>query len=135
MNELNLSCDSFLFLATLYDTKFLDIFIILIDFREFISSLSVTTRGSLEEKLQWAFHIYDIDGDGYITQNELFSIVKAVQKMAGALDETKITKSKMVNIFDKMDTNQDSKLSLEEFIVGAKDDETLVHMLQAYTQK
>jgi len=106
-----------------------------IDFREFISSLSVTTRGTLEEKLQWAFHIYDIDGDGFITQNELFSIVKAVQKMVGAIDDASITKTKMTKIFNKMDKNHDSQLSLEEFITGAKEDETLVYMLQAYTPK
>ena len=30
--------------------------------------LSVLARGTLHEKLQWAFHLYDINGDGIITK-------------------------------------------------------------------
>jgi len=106
-----------------------------IDFREFICSLSVTTRGSIEEKLEWAFNIYDIDGNGYISQSEMISIVKAVQRMVGAIQDNRLSKTNVLKIFDKMDKNQDGLLSIQEFISGAREDETFVHMLQAYTPK
>ena len=48
-----------------------------ISFLEFVQGLNSLSAGSTnEEKLRFAFQIYDINNDGYISNGELFQVLK-----------------------------------------------------------
>ncbi|MFN9899420.1 MAG: EF-hand domain-containing protein [bacterium] len=48
-----------------------------ISFLEFVQGLNSLSAGSSqEEKLRFAFQIYDINNDGYISNGELFTVLK-----------------------------------------------------------
>ncbi|SCZ90208.1 BZ3500_MvSof-1268-A1-R1_Chr1-3g01840 [Microbotryum saponariae] len=107
-----------------------------IDFREFICALSITSRGQLDEKLQWAFQLYDINSDGTITYDEMLKIVTAIYDMTGEMvklppDEDTPTK-RVDKIFRLMDLNHDHQLTFEEFKEGSKKDPTIVQALSLY---
>lgn len=41
------------------------------------------TRGSVDEQLRWIFTLYDINGDGIITRDELNRIVSSIHDLMG----------------------------------------------------
>lgn len=45
--------------------------------------LSILSRGTMDEKLQWTFQLYDINGDGFITRDEMTDIVTAIYELMG----------------------------------------------------
>lgn len=53
-----------------------------VDFYEFISAITVfvrhTTAQSQLKKYQFTFKVYDVDGDGFISNSDLFFVLKAM---------------------------------------------------------
>ena len=105
-----------------------------VDFREFMWSMSVTSRGDPQQRLEWAFSMYDLDGDGYITRKEMLEIVTSIHRMVGNNKEVfkdNTTPEERVNqIFAQMDKDRDGKLSKQEFIDGAKNDNSVSQLLR-----
>ena len=84
-----------------------------VDFQEFVSGLSAfSSKGNKEEKLHFAFKVYDIDRDGYISNGELFIVLKM---MVGS----NLKDMQLQQIVDKTimeaDKDRDGKISFEEF--------------------
>lgn len=84
-----------------------------VDFQEFLRGLSAfSSKGEKEEKLKFAFKVYDIDRDGYISNGELFIVLKM---MVG----NNLNEEQLQQIVDKTimeaDQDGDGKISFEEF--------------------
>ena len=46
-------------------------------------SLSTLLRGTTYERLRWTFTLYDLNGDGFITKQEVLNVMVAVHELMG----------------------------------------------------
>uniref|UniRef100_A0A1Y1LR13 EF-hand domain-containing protein n=1 Tax=Photinus pyralis TaxID=7054 RepID=A0A1Y1LR13_PHOPY len=108
----------------------------LISFENFVQSLSVLSRGSLDEKIRWAFNLYDINRDGCITRDEMTDIVTAVYDLMGKVSEPCIeddtVKEKVDMLFSKMDKNRDGVVTLDEFLECCQKDEDISSSMNVF---
>lgn len=56
-------------------TEYLHVYIS-VEQQEFLLAIDVTSSGTPEEKLKWAFRMYDVDGNGVIDIQEMTKIVQ-----------------------------------------------------------
>ncbi|KAK1127122.1 Kv channel-interacting protein 1 [Melipona bicolor] len=93
---------------------------------DFVTGLSILSRGSIDEKLRWTFSLYDINGDGCITREEMTDIVTAVYELMGKFADPNLdhegVREKVDRIFQKMDGNKDGVVTLSEFLEACRAD-------------
>jgi serine/threonine-protein phosphatase 2B regulatory subunit len=84
-----------------------------ISFYEFVTGLSrLTESGSEQDKLKFLFSIYDIDNDGFISNGELFRVLKMM--VGNNLNDIQLQQLVDRTII-KADEDYDGKISFSEF--------------------
>eukprot|EP01089_Gocevia_fonbrunei_P017862 TRINITY_DN5927_c0_g1_i1.p1 TRINITY_DN5927_c0_g1~~TRINITY_DN5927_c0_g1_i1.p1 ORF type:complete len:203 (+),score=37.98 TRINITY_DN5927_c0_g1_i1:47-655(+) len=91
-----------------------------IGFKEFVSALSVMTRGTPDEKLDFLFNSYDIDDKGYLDKENTSKIMEAFCSLVGPLvtfsgKRFESHEQLVDEFFAQMDTTGDGKITLEEY--------------------
>lgn len=80
-----------------------------IDFEDFliIMTSNIESENDIEDDLKEAFQMFDLDGSGFILNNELKIVMKR-------LDEN-VTEQQLNQIMKYMDTSKNGKISYQEF--------------------
>ena len=107
-----------------------------VSFKAFLLAINISSNGSLEQKLNWAFKLYDINGDGWINRCEMIIIIETMFEMLDGdhLQRKNHAKEKAKEIFAKLDVNGDFRLSKEEFVSGCLKDEELSNLLTLHAR-
>jgi len=94
---------------SIFDTKKDD----QINFKQFIETLSVFShKGDKRDKLWFAFRVYDIDEDGFISSNELFQVLKMM--VGNNLSDWQLQQI-VNNTVVEADSDGDGFISFDEF--------------------
>lgn len=76
-----------------------------------ISGISVFLRGTLHEKAGFCFRIYDLNADGFITKDEMFTLMKnCLIKQPQDEDPEESVKDLMEIVLKKFDIDKDGKV-------------------------
>uniref|UniRef100_A0A3P9LUW5 EF-hand domain-containing protein n=1 Tax=Oryzias latipes TaxID=8090 RepID=A0A3P9LUW5_ORYLA len=103
-----------------------------IDFMEYVAAVNLILRGKLEDKLKWSFKVYDRDGHGSLSREEVGHVVRIINNIKKHEDPNLTESADDIcdRMFQLLDKNRDSQISLEEFIEGAEKDPWLMEHLR-----
>ena len=96
----------------------------------YFQAIDLVTRKSDDERLKWAFKLYDKDGSGTINVKEMAAVIETLEGLDG-----KITNKDMIGengefnkksktymyaekVFKLMDNDRDGEINVEEFVKG-----------------
>nr|XP_023676338.1 Kv channel-interacting protein 2 isoform X1 [Paramormyrops kingsleyae] len=107
-----------------------------VSFEDFVMGLSIILRGSINDRLNWAFNLYDLNKDGCITKEEMLDIMKSIYDMMGKWTypcmQDNAPKEHVENFFQKMDRNNDGVVTIDEFIESCQKDENIMQSMQLF---
>lgn len=105
-----------------------------ITFEDFALGLSVLLNGSLDQKLRWTFNLYDLNGDGVITKEEMENVTASVYELMGVDTEKEMdmVTRKVERVFKKLDLDEDGEVNVEEFLQACTQDKTIRQSLAAW---
>ncbi|KAK6765783.1 hypothetical protein RB195_025601 [Necator americanus] len=104
--------------------------------QEFAVQLSLFSKGTLEQRLDWLFDLYDCNGRGYITEEDHLIVCRAMYALVGIHYYKEkhfpvALKRHIKHQFSKLDKNRDGKITREEFIKACHDDNKIVSSMDA----
>eukprot|EP00736_Rhodelphis_marinus_P010772 Rmarinus@m.7424 len=105
-----------------------------INFREFIVGLSVfCPRAEVKDKMKFSFQVYDFDGDGYITKEELKQMLEATLvennlSLTGQQVDDLVTAT-----FQEADTDGDGTISFEEYCAMVEKHPTMIQNMTIHS--
>uniref|UniRef100_A0AAQ5XHZ6 EF-hand domain-containing protein n=1 Tax=Amphiprion ocellaris TaxID=80972 RepID=A0AAQ5XHZ6_AMPOC len=107
-----------------------------VSFEDFVISLSIILRGSITDKLNWAFNLYDLNKDGCITREEMTDIMNSIYDMMGKYTypcmRDSAPKEHVDNFFQKMDRNNDGVVTIDEFLETCQKDENIMQSMHMF---
>ncbi|CAG5105814.1 Oidioi.mRNA.OKI2018_I69.chr1.g2478.t1.cds [Oikopleura dioica] len=99
----------------------------LISMKDWVLGLSIFLRGSLEEKTDYSFRVYDLNGDGFISREEMFQLLKnCLVKQPAEEDPDEGVKELVEITLKKMDIDKNSKLSKGDFESSVQSEQLLL---------
>jgi len=98
----------------------------IVDHSEFVAGLSLLCRATSDDKIRAAFNLFDLDGDNFVTYDEMlrymisffevcFALDSNMKKRFGNITAEQVGTATANHCFVRADANGDGHISFEEF--------------------
>lgn len=112
-----------------------------LDFKEYIIALHMTSTGKTNRKLEWAFALFDVDKNGYITKSEVKEICTAIFKLIPKDEVTRLpadentAEKRADKLWKYFDKGENERVAEGEFIQGVLDNDEALRLIQYQPSK
>ena len=106
-----------------------------LNFYEFMQIKKAMELTEIEEKMEWVFKIFDIDGQGYIDVLELKNVIEGVFKMVGKEIQDDEVMDCVAEIRYAIDDDRDWKITKDEFVTNGLKSKFIFNLLQEQNHK
>ena len=101
----------------------------IMDFTEYMLAINAASLNTPEDKLKWMFDVFDKDGGGTISPDEIEALLKDLFVMSGQKFEYEELEEACKDIMDAIDTDGDGEVTKKEFINNAMKSQFIAGML------
>lgn len=98
---------------------------------EFVSTMATVATGSLEEKLNFFFDMYDADGNGFLKGEELYAAMMAAKGLTEHDYDADVT-SKFGELLRTLDQSGDGRIAKAELVAAVTADVQLIDSLGSW---
>ena len=99
------------------------------DFTEYMLAINSTGLNSTEDKLKWMFDVFDKDGGGSISAEEIDALLQGLFEMSGQDFEENDLENVTRDIMEAIDADGDGEVTKDEFIENAMKCQFIAGML------
>ncbi|NP_001360661.1 EF-hand domain-containing protein [Caenorhabditis elegans] len=107
-----------------------------VTFLDFITNYSKIAKGTLDERLDWIFTLYDTNRCGFLAYNEIFHVVKSMyQMMDSSLKPAvlaTICRQHVKIVFKNLNIANNGKVSKAEFLQRCRSDSDILASMELF---
>uniref|UniRef100_A0A8R1DJ38 EF-hand domain-containing protein n=1 Tax=Caenorhabditis japonica TaxID=281687 RepID=A0A8R1DJ38_CAEJA len=107
-----------------------------ITFLNFITNFSKIAKGSVEEKLDWIFGLYDTNRTGFLAHNEIFNVVKSMYQLVDASLKpavlSTICRKHVKIVFKTLNIANGGRITKEEFVSRCRADTEIMKTMELF---
>ena len=100
----------------------------LIDFKELLTGLSTALRGNPQQRLDFYFGLYDMDGSGSIDEDEIYRLLERGHGSSGRMNSESAKASLQEHGLAGLDADSDGHISHDEFLKAVNDNPKIMEM-------